>query len=302
MFVRILTEASGSLVSAFLIRAIQAAKHTAIASDLDANNAGRFLADEFIKMPSKDDPLLWNKIAQIVKRHRIDVVIPSFDETLEGWAMRRDEWRIQLGVYIITSPPEAIHTFLDKWETYRFFMAEGIPTAATSLQQDYPLVKPRQGRGAKGVCIPGKEVDMEGMISQEVLSGQEYTLDVLCDRKSHPVYVVPRRRIKVVEGKTVTGLTERLPFLRRYVNKICKAARLEGPLNIQCFVDNKAGIRFTEVNPRIAGGMALGFAATENWISLLIRHFIQGNPLKAKPVKYGMRMYRYYAECFIPGN
>jgi len=79
VFVRILTEASGSLVSAFLIRAIQAAKHTAIASDLDANNAGRFLADEFIKMPSKDDPLLWNKIAQIVKRHRIDVVIPSFD-------------------------------------------------------------------------------------------------------------------------------------------------------------------------------------------------------------------------------
>jgi hypothetical protein len=49
-------------------------------------------------------------------------------------------------------------------------------------------------------------------------------------------------------------------------------------------------------------GMALGIAATENWISLIINNIVLGRPVnyeKINPVKYGLKMVRYYEECFI---
>ena len=41
------------------------------------------------------------------------------------------------------------------------------------------------------------------------------------------------------------------------------------------FYKNKS-ILFIEVNPRIGGGMALGFAATENWFDLWFNKIIKG--------------------------
>jgi len=40
-------------------------------------------------------------------------------------------------------------------------------------------------------------------------------------------------------------------------------------------------------------------AASENWINLIVNNFIENNPIKPKPIKYNLRMMRYYAECFI---
>ena len=83
---RILTEASGSLVGGFLIKAIQSVGHEAIASDIDPYSVGRYLADEFVQMPKSTCPNLWEEVGIILEDLSIDLVIPSFDETLIGWA------------------------------------------------------------------------------------------------------------------------------------------------------------------------------------------------------------------------
>ena len=79
---KILVEASGSLVSAFLIKAIQEAGHEAISSDINSDCVGRFLADSFLQMPKSSDPDLWEKISLLLHEAQIDLVIPSFDSTL----------------------------------------------------------------------------------------------------------------------------------------------------------------------------------------------------------------------------
>src|SRR5690554_3553825 len=100
MTINILTEASGSLVSAYLIKAIKEAGYQAVASDISPDCVGRYLAGGFVQMPKANDEKLWNKIEAILIRHSIDVVIPSFDEMLLGWAERRDYFRC-LGVTVI---------------------------------------------------------------------------------------------------------------------------------------------------------------------------------------------------------
>ena len=294
---RILTEASGSLVAGYLIRAIKEAGHYAVGSDINNRNAGFCLADDFIIMPGHDDPDLWSFLFRKLPENEIDIVIPSFDETLLGWAERQNDFKRQ-GIFVCISPAETVKIFQDKWKTHLFFKSIGIPAPATSLKKDYPLVKPRRGRGSEGVRIISGDVSMEGMISQEVVGGVEYTIDAFFGNDGRPIYVIPRKRIGVQQGKSTGGIVCRHPEIENYILKIAGAVRFLGPINFQCFV-NDDGVQFIEINPRVAGGMALGFAASENWVRLIVENLVQGKVIEPKPVVNGLQMVRYYAECFI---
>lgn len=303
MALRILTEASGSLTAGYLINSIKESGYLAVASDIEETSVGKYLADDFILMPPADDGDLWEKTIELIKEKKIDVVIPSLDETLLGWAERKDELAKQ-NIAIILSNPETIRICQDKWLTYEFFLRNNIPTPETDINQKYPLIKPRFGRGGEGILITSQPVCMNGMISQERLIGQEYTVDVLCNKRGQPIYIIPRQRIGVKEGKSTGGVTVNNSEIIFWVKRICERLAFKGPINIQCFDCKEEGIKFTEINPRIAGGMVLGFAATENWIPLLLEHFIYGKEITdLKPIQYGMMMRRYYAEVFVsPGN
>lgn len=296
---RFLLEASGSLTSFYLIKAIQAAKAKAVASDI-MECAAMHLADDFIIFPKHHDPRLWEIMEEKMKEHHVNMVIPSFDETLLDWSKKK-KYFLEKGIHVILSDEESIALCQDKWETYLFFEKHGIPTPKTSLEWKYGIVKPRLGRGGKGIFINPDKKDvpsMEGLISQELLSGQEYTIDVFCDVNGVPVYIIPRKRMQVKEGKSLNGITVNNSSIIDWVKKICKATVFTGPINMQCFELEDGSIKFTEINPRIAGGMALGFAASENWIPLIIKNIIQKEKIEAMPVKYGLKMFRYYDEVF----
>lgn len=294
---RILTEASGSLTASYLIKAIQAAGYQAVGSDIDANNAGYCLADDFIVVPPKSDQNLWSFIEKALLAKNIDVVIPSLDETMLDWSIQREKF-LKKGIHIIISPEETIRICQDKWETYLFFQQTKIPCPQTSLQKDYPLVKPRLGRGSEGISITEDDVPMEGMVSQQFIEGEEYTVDSFFDKDGIPIYIIPRKRVAVKNGKSTRGIVCRHDKIVHFINLMAKATRFVGPINFQCF-DNHGEISFIEINPRIAGGMALGFAASENWISLIVNNLINGQPITPKPIKYGLKMVRCYAEYFI---
>jgi len=296
----IFIESTGSLVSSYLVKAIQSAGYRCIGSDVHDDVAGKYLADDFVVVPGKDDPNLWDFLYEMVVVKKIDVVIPSFDETLLEWAKRKNEFK-KLGVHVILSDEKVIEVFQDKYASYHFFDQANVSTPKTSLTYDYALVKPRFGRGGKGVLInPPADINMQGMISQELLEGVEYTIDVFCDLDSKPVYVVPRTRLAVTEGKSTGGQVVNHELIAEEVKKICHATKFIGPINLQCIESINGDVSFIEVNPRIAGGMALGFAATENWINLIVNHMVHGNKIsEIAPVSYGMKMFRYYSELFV---
>jgi carbamoyl-phosphate synthase large subunit len=287
----VLLEASGSLVSAWLIRAVRAAGHRCIASDLDPDAVGAALADGFARLPRQDDPGLWDAVAAALREHGVDTVIPSLDETLIGWAERRADFA-RAGVQVVVSDPDTIRICGDKWETWNLFNRLGIPAPAASLEQRFELVKPRCGRGAKGIVRTREAVDMRGMMSQDFVVGEEYTVDVCCADDGTPLHIIPRRRLGVRDGKSTGGITEEHPAIITAVRRLCAGLRCRGPINVQCIV--RDGVPwFIEINARIAGGMALGLAASENWLPLIL----DGRQPAATP-RWGLRMRRHYSEVF----
>ena len=297
----IFTEASGSLVSAAMIKLLKDAGLVVVASDITKNNAGGILADKYIKVPDMSDENLWSKIKALLVANNINWVIPSFDEMLVGWSLRERELK-EKGINLLISPIDTIDIFTDKWKTYNAFVQSGLPTPQTSLKKKYPMVKPRHGRGSQGIMISDAlDINMIGKISQEVVNGTELTIDCLFNLDGEPIYVVPRIRLKVINGKSVDAQTIRHNEVVSYINQLAKEYHFIGPINIQCFI-NDDEIWFIEVNPRVGGGMALGWAATENWFDLWFNKIILGKSFNPKPIKYGLQMYRYYAEAFYSGE
>ncbi|OBP15403.1 hypothetical protein A5320_08575 [Rheinheimera sp. SA_1] len=295
---RFLVEASGCLTSHYLIAAIQQAGHQAIASDIQEEIAARHMADDFILMPSAKDPLLWEKTIELMRSHRIDVVIPTFDDTLTGWSERKELFAA-MGIHVMISDHHTIKTCTDKWLTYSHFKNHQLPMPLTSTEQVYPLIKPRLGRGSAGVRVEQNAVAMQGHISQQLLQGREYTVDVLVGINRKPLCIVPRYRASVREGKSIVGVVEISDETSRLVHKVCESFTFKGPVNIQLIDDVTQGLQVIEINPRLGGGSALAFAASTNWIPAMIAIFIDNIEPKIPPVQNGMKMYRYYAEHFV---
>ena len=297
----IFSEALESLVSVALIQSLKESGLSVVASDVTDMNAGALLADKYVKVPDKHNKNLWQIIKELLVTNEVDWIVPSFDEMLFGWSEREEKFKAD-GIKLLISPHNTIDTFLDKWKTYNAFVQSELPVPKTSLQKEYPMVKPRQGRGSQGITITDEmDVDMEGKISQEVVRGTELTVDCFFDRDGTPIYIVPRIRLKVINGKSVDAQTIQHEQVEKHIKNLAKKYHFIGPVNIQCFINNE-GVWFIEVNPRVGGGMALGWAATENWFDLWFNKIIQGKPFKPKPIKYGLQMYRYYSEAFNQVN
>ena len=99
----IFIEASGSLTSMYMIKSIKEAGHKVVGSDISTFNHAKVLCDDFIVMPRTNDEKLWEKSLKLLIEHNVDVVIPSLDETMVGWASRVDEF-LKYRIHIIISP------------------------------------------------------------------------------------------------------------------------------------------------------------------------------------------------------
>jgi carbamoyl-phosphate synthase large subunit len=237
---------------------------------------------------------------EVCRAQGVEIVIPILGPALVAWAGQRDGLASE-GIQVCISPPEVVAMCLDKWLVHGFFQAHGIPTPRTSLQHEFELVKPRHGEGSRDVfrARPGgsAQVDMNGYVSQELLSGEEYSVDALCDAAGQPVYVVPRLRCAVSGGRSVVGRVVDDEEIVAVTRRILAAARFLGPVNVQCF-RTEAGLRFTDLNPRISGGLSLSFAATENWFRLLPR-LLRGEKIRPRRVVTGLVMMRHLADTIV---
>ena len=291
---RVLLEANGSLTSGYMVKNIISLGHDVVGSDIHDDTISKCMGFQTIILPKFNHPKIKLILKKEIIKNKITDVIPTLDESLFYWSSMKKTFKT-LGCKIHISNPSTIKIFQDKWLTYKFFEKNGLPTPLTSLKNEFPLTKPRFGRGSIGVEFFNYKRDMKNLISQEICKGNEYTIDVLI-HKGNPVYIVPRSRDKIIDGKSVRSTIVNSKLIKKYTKLICSKIKFEGVINIQCFINGKK-IKFIEINPRFGGGTSLSLKGSENWLDLILN----GIPRDWKPkkVKWGLAMSRYYEEFYF---
>ena len=241
----------------------------------------------------------------------VDVLFPTVDVELPVLAARRVELAAD-GVALASPSLATLETCLDKLALARR-CADVLPVPRTDLLgpgaavgRRYPVVvKPRRGAGSRGISFVESEGELlslgtdDSRLVQDLLPGDEYSVDVFADLGGTVVAAVPRSRLRVDSGVSVAGNTFHDEELEQAARRVAAAIGLTTVANVQLRRDRAGRAALLEVNPRFPGAMPLTIAAGIDMPSLTL-DAVLGRPVPGSLDFREIAVVRYLADVFLP--
>ncbi len=230
-----------------------------IGTNTESFSAGSHLCDSFYKVPYAYDEEYIPKIISIVEQEKIDLIIPSTDYEVYYLSLYKDK----IPCKIVVSEKETAAIYLDKYLTFKHLNENNIPFSSSVLPSEYKnefdeiILKPRKGRGSRGLQINPKSVkgysDEEYMV-QKLHKGVEITTAFYVDKNNNLHGFITLDRI--LENGTTTHckvVTQYDSKIRIILEDLIKVSNIRGSANIQSIVNEKGEIKPFEINCRISG-------------------------------------------------
>lgn len=270
-----------------LVRAFQraVAQHrggNVIVTDVNPLSPAVHAANRAYRVPLASAPDYLDAVLDIALGERVSLVVPTIDDELVLFGRAAARFR-EHGIRVAVSPPQTSELCEDKYATCRYLLDRGIPAAASWLPADVPadvafplFIKPRRGRGSVGAYPVRHQRDLEFFadyvpdpVVQSYLTGDEFTIDMLCDFSGQPLSIVPRRRDVIRAGVSDRGRTVNDPALINVGRTCAQTLQFAGAVNIQCRVVDGVPVIF-EINPRFSGGIPLTIQAGADLPRMLV--------------------------------
>lgn len=284
------------------------------AADMDGWAAGLYLvpADRRRLVPPGAEPGFARAIGELCAEDRIDVLFPTVDAELLPLADTREELR-SAGTTLAAPATETLRLCLDKAAlaercapTVRVPDTRVLEGSAPDADWRFPvIVKPRSGSGSRGVRLVADRDALRALapdpalLVQELLPGEEYSVDVLADASGRVVAAVPRTRSRVDSGVSIAGTTVRDPDLERAASATAEAIGLVGVANVQLRRDVSDRPALLEVNPRFPGALPLTIAAGADLPALAL-DLALGRPLPDAVPFREIAGVRFLEDVFCP--
>jgi len=250
-----------------------------VAADIDPFAAGLYLVppQRRVLIPRGDDPAFVSTLLQCAIDQGADLVVPTVDTELRGVSAARAEFAAH-GIDLLVEEVRTLDLCLDKLRLMRHcaltvrvpltieLTVESVATELAVLGTPF-IIKPRQGAGGRGFAIihdPDelRHIPLDGSyLAQELLPGDEFSIDVLGSPDGRIVAAVPRRRDKIDSGIAVAGRTMADPALEAFGRGVAAAIGVVGVVNVQAKLDREGEPSLLEVNARFPGTMSLTQAA-----------------------------------------
>lgn len=294
---KILRSAVGSMVTWGFIEELQKLGVEIVGVDCDPQSYAFQLLDRHYIVPEANNPRFIKSLIGIAKIENVDAIISGPEEELLVLSKWRDSFEKD-GIMILCPDYESIEICADKLKLDEFLNRINVPTPKIYSKEEIEIYeippwtrrKFRIGRGGKGIT--------NELLHQEYIEGTEYSVDVLADKEGNTLNMVPRLRMKVIDGKSVVSKTVYNKEIIDYTKKIVKELKLFGPSCIQC-IKNDSGVYFIDINPRFGGGSILSIKADPTILPNLISLIRGGITIPSESFKEGLTMLRYYKEVYI---
>lgn len=298
--------------------------------DANPNAPALHEADMAFVVPSVSNPDYVNQLVRICESQHVSLVIPLNDLELPVMSRARASFEA-VGALPVVSSPHVIDICFDKWRTVQFLQDIGIsaPKSYLTLEDarqalragevEFPLiVKPRWGSASIGVeavqDLDELELALqfgckklhrtilrdasaagsgENLLIQELLTGQEYGLDVVNDLHGNYVCTFAKMKLGMRAGETDRATVVRHPALESLGRRLGQALGHIGNLDCDVFLTEK-GPYVLELNPRFGGGYPFSHAAGANLPKALLA-WRQG--LTAESTWFSIRHGLVVAKC-----
>ena len=243
-------------------------------ADCDLNNIDSVIpSDRKIAIPKACDNNFISSVVETCNELEVDFLVPGVDEEL--LILQKNNELFNCKVFI----PDYlfIENMLDKYLCAKSIVSKGLLAPETYYvsdwkQLDFPMIiKPKSGRGSRGVMVINSEEELEAykvfnklpetdLIAQQLVKGQEFTVLVSANKNKELNCIVP---IKVAQKKgiTISATTEMNSFVIDYVRSFHKNFKTDCIYNLQCILTEDNKVYPFEVNPRISTTSCVVLAA-----------------------------------------
>ena len=269
--------------------------HSIIATDITELSAGFLWADKGFVVPKADDINYLYEIKKIILNNKIDVILPTGNLEIDKFESLSNMTNVFM------SDSETIKLCNDKWEFYNKVKDDfDIPYTwqDDDIKWNGCFARPRYELGGSRGTLHCQDIhqymstynsDVKYIYS-EYLSGQEYTIDVLCDMEN-PLVSIVRKRLETKAGISSKAEIIRDEYMENECKRMCRFLGLKGPVCIQMKDDENGVPHFVEVNPRFGGGTYFTTLAGVNFVEIIIsilenKHIFINEPKLIKVARY----------------
>lgn len=255
-------------------------------------------------VPMARDPRFADSLVQLAHDIGANLIVPGVDEELTHVA----ELRSRLAPALVLSPEAAyIRTMLDKLKTAEALATAGLdhPTTTTLSTPEvvgFPcFAKPRWGRGSRGIAtlhsrdeaaayVGLSSLAPGSVVAQELLTGVEYTVQMIADRSQRLHAVVPVR-VELKRGVTIRAEIEHDRAVIDACLAIHNALPASGCYNIQLMRSPTGRVTPFEINPRVSTTFCMTLASQ---IDPLQVYMADEAPTRLKNGRHGLGLSRYW--------
>jgi carbamoyl-phosphate synthase large subunit len=289
------------------------AEHELFMADMDPCAAGLYLVppERRLIIPAGNASDFLPHLLNICEKNQIQILIPTVDTELLPIAQNLEQFT-KTKTRVPISPATTLALCRDKFKLLSCCQDTGLtPTFSlwteTSATPIFPcFAKPREGAGSRGALTIHSQEELAPLprnssyLIQELLPGEEYSVDVYISSKGHALAAVPRLRMKIDSGIAVACRTKIDPELSEMALKIAKKAGIVFVANIQFKANAHNQFKLLEINPRFPGTLPLTSAAGIDIPNLLIKD-LNNQPLGNDLLAFKeLMVVRYWTEEFFP--
>ena len=308
---KVLITSLGSNTAIGVIKSLKSAFQSFTIIGCDTNKQsecnGSIFSDYFEQICQSEDKNYITSVIDLINKYNIDCIIPIHDREIEVIAKNKSFFREETKILINNSV--TIELCSDKVKCCHFLNEIlSVPKIYEKLNQiELPVImKEIKGVGSTKIQIIDTQNSVpdlipDGMMIQEFISGEEYTVDCYSSYFSKDFKCAVRKRKEVKNGMSIKGEIISHPKIEKLCEKIHQNLKYKGVSNIQ-FIENEKDIYFIEINPRFAGGGTLTYTNGFNIPVIAINELLMNktfDPVKDYNPLIGTKMVRYLQETFF---
>ena len=256
----------------------------------DANSLAPalYFSDSYFLLPRVESIEYLDVLISCIIQYNISVVIPTIDTELAILSINKNLIETKTNARVIISSHEVIKLFSNKELSSHKFNELGFDSPQIINEEGivFPVfVKPKFGSSSIGAQKIDSFIELQVLqykfgeiIIQELIDGDEYTIDCLVDFQGKPIHIVPRLRIATRSGEVLKGRITKDSVLISLVKDFLSKISFMGPITIQ-IIKKEDKYYFIEVNPRFGGGVPMsinaGASIVDDLLSIASGDFLQ---------------------------
>jgi carbamoyl-phosphate synthase large subunit len=169
-------------------------------ADADENATGKFLVDDFIKIPKASDENFIDEVLQVCQQRKINVVLPLVTKELLHFSKHKKIFETQ-GINILVSSFESIEIANNKSACYRFLNQKGIRVPefyVIKATEEFIHAAYQLGHPQKSFCF--KPSFSNGSRGVRIISDSINETEQLFDQKPYNLYITYSHALKILSS------------------------------------------------------------------------------------------------------